>query len=225
MALTASDEAKNHRWNYVFSRPTTVPPKPYVIARYTVGDCSKGCQFVCFWSDAPDPMDNGWSEWGNSTTIYYALDVHITAAELQTGDIILFGYINGEKHACMVYEVGKDAQTTLVWNFGEDGEPVIHPLQDEIDAHYGMTMTFCKLMPDDPAPPPTPQDKLRALTGYYSWAAWYLGEGKTTFKPYGPRNKTVRPHVPKIIPPTWWVRLTKQLAGRKKGNPNKKVTK
>jgi hypothetical protein len=42
-------------------------------------------------------------------------------------------------------------------------------------------------------PPPTPQDKLRAKTGFYAWVAWRLGEGP--WQHYSPANKTVRPAV------------------------------
>ena len=82
-------------------------------------------------------------------------------------------------------------------------------------AHPGMEVTLCKLPIVDP--PMTPQDKLRAMTGFYSWVAWRLGEGP--WKHYGELNKTVRPDVPKRISAQWWVRYRQFLANRHKGNP------
>ena len=56
----------------------------------------------------------------------------------------------------------------------------------------------------------TPGDQLRAQAGWSAWAAWRLGE--SGWKAYGPANPSVRPHVPELIPPTWWARLDKARA-------------
>ena len=77
-----------------------------------------------------------------------------------------------------------------------------------------MAVTCCRIPVVDP--PPTPQDKLRAMTGFYAWVAWRLGEGP--FKKYGKRNPKVRPNVPKIISPAWWTRLARFQLNRKKAN-------
>lgn len=60
------------------------------------------------------------------------------------------------------------------------------------------------------------EDALRRRTGFYSWAAWRLGE--EDWQPYGPMNPAVRPDVPMNIVlarPTWFPRLAAMLAARK----------
>lgn len=57
-----------------------------------------------------------------------------------------------------------------------------------------------------------PTDALRRKTGYWSWLAWYLGEGP--WRPYGPRNAKARPNVPARIPSKWWSALRAFLKKR-----------
>jgi GH24 family phage-related lysozyme (muramidase) len=45
---------------------------------------------------------------------------------------------------------------------------------------------------------------LRAKTGYWSWLAWYLHEGR--WHAYAVHATIVRPHVPARIPSAWWRR-------------------
>jgi N-acetyl-anhydromuramyl-L-alanine amidase AmpD len=51
---------------------------------------------------------------------------------------------------------------------------------------------------DVPVPPGQNPD-------FWKWVRWWRGHGE--FKSYGPRNKAVRPNVPKRIPAAWWARL------------------
>lgn len=53
-----------------------------------------------------------------------------------------------------------------------------------------------------PVKPPIVPATLRARTGYWSWLAWRLGAG--AWKPYGKTNPTVRPHVARTVPHSWW---------------------
>jgi hypothetical protein len=46
--------------------------------------------------------------------------------------------------------------------------------------------------------------RLKKRTGYFSWLAWYLGEGD--WRPYGPHNSRVRPNVSRVIAAAWWVK-------------------
>jgi hypothetical protein len=215
MTATAADEQEHRNWTYEAVRPMPVPAAPFVANVPRRGDCGKGAQYVAHWTPgAPDPMRNGWSEWGNSTTIFYALSTHIALSDAEPGDIVLFGHWNGEDHACMLY--GTESGVWMVWNFGEQGQPYIGTLEQEILNHAGMVMTVCRLMPD---PSPTPQELLQAKTGYWAWLGWYEGEGEQLWKPYGPRNMKVRPNVPAKIPAAWWAQRKKFLAARHKGNP------
>ncbi len=203
MKATLADEHTYRDWTYAEVRPMPVPPawKPGQKVR---GDCSKGCQYIAKWSNAPDPMQNGWSDYGNSQTIWSVLHPVATPAELEVGDLVTFGY-NGNKHAAMVLEAGTDP---LLWSFGHQGAPDTYRLSQDLRPHQ------LRKLPVKP-PPPTPQDKLRAMTGWFSWVAWKLGEGP--WKSYGPANKTVRSAVPKVISPLWWARYTQFLLDRKKG--------
>ncbi len=204
MKATLADERVNHTWTYAEVRPMPVPPswKPGQKVR---GDCSKGVQYLCRWTTgAPDPMQNGWGDYGNSQTLWSVLHPVDTPAEMEVGDIVTFG-VNGNQHAAMVLETGTDP---LLWSFGHEGAPDTYRLSQDKRPHQLRKLPV-------PDPPPSPQEKLRAMTGWFSWVAWRLGEGP--WKPYGATNKAVRPNVPKLISPLWWARFAQFLADRKKG--------
>ena len=215
MEETAAQEAADGNWTYAAVRPQDVqipvllPAKPEV-------DCSDGVRALCFAAKVPDdPAGLAYADYGNSSSIWLHLrkdDPPLT--EVEVGDIFTFGYWTGEDHACMAYDV-TDSANPQVWNMGEQGQPVIHALSIEVEAHAGMTVTLCKLnLPPDP--PPTPQQQLQAKTGFYAWVAWRLSEGP--WKGYPPRYAAVRPDVPKVISPAWWLRLSQFLLARKKPN-------
>jgi len=211
MDKTAADEALAHNATYEAIRPMRVPTATRAYPRKLkwIADCSSGCRDVCWWTPgAPDPFHNNWAPYGNSSTIYFALH-HAPLSEAEPGDIYTFGFHYGEHHAAMHHSPGK------VWNFGAQGQPVITTLAHEQAGHAGMTVTLCKLPIVDP--PPTPQQKLQAMTGFYSWVAWRLGEGP--WKHWGDANPKVRPHVPVKIPKDWWEHYESFLANRKKGDP------
>ncbi len=201
MGATIADRAN---WTYREIRPMPVPPS-WTKGQKVVGDCSKGVQFLAKWAGAPDPMGNNFGAFGNSQTIWLHLRHVATAAELEVGDIVTFG-LDGEDHAAMVMQADPDP---MLWSFGHQGAPDMYRLSAD-----RREKTFCRLPIVEP--PPTAEDKLRAMTGYYAWVAWRLGEGP--WKPYGPHNRLVRPDVPRLIPAAWWRRYTLFLLNRKKGN-------
>jgi hypothetical protein len=202
MSATILDRAN---WTYAEVRPLRVPPS-WKKGQHVTADCSKGVQYLCKWAGAPDPMGNEFGPWGNSQTIWAHLHHLDTAAELEVGDIVTFGP-DGDAHAAMVMVPGADP---TVWSFGHQGAPDSYKLSED-----SRPQTFCKLPVVEP--PPSPQDKLRAMTGFYAWAAWRLGEGP--FRGEGLHNPAVRPNVPKVISLGWWARYHKFLANRQKGNP------
>ena len=210
MAQTVSDQARARHWTYAAVRPESVPPA-YQPGMWVRADCSKGCQMLTRWANAPDAMQNGFNAYGNSSTIWLALH-HIPLSEAEPGDVVVFGYRYGEKHACMLWEHVNGEW--LVWNMGRPGQPAKRRLADEIAAHAGMAMTVCQLPIKDL--PPTPQQLLRQRTGFYSWLAWQLGEGP--WRHYAPKTLAVRPNVPKMIPLAWWLRRKQFLLNRKRGN-------
>jgi hypothetical protein len=180
-------------------------PASWKPRQLVTGDCSKGCQYLCRWAQAPDPMRNGWAPYGNSSTMWLALEHLDGPGELEPGDCVVFGSY-GREHAAMVLEPGSDP---LLWSFGHQGAPNTYRLSQD-----ARVKTYLRLPIADP--PPTPQDKLRARTGFYAWVAWRLGEGP--WKHYGKLNKTVRPNVPKAVPASWWRDLAGFLLARKKAN-------
>ncbi len=205
MAATLADEQAHHDWTYHAVRPLPVPPswKP---GQHVTGDCSKGVQMLAKWAAAPDPMGNNFGVYGNSQTICLHLQHLAQPSELAVGDIVTFGP-NGRDHAAMVLKAGADP---LLWSFGHQGAPNSYRLSADTRVHQLLRLPA-------PAYVPTAEDKLRAETGYWAWVQWRLGEGDWFH--YAPATATVRPNVPKLIPPAWWVAYLQFLANRKKGNP------
>ncbi len=204
MQATLADEAAHHSWNYHAVRPMPVPLS-WATGQHVSGDCSKGVQYLARWAAAPDPMQNGFTAYGNSQTIWLKLHHLASPGQLEVGDIVVFGP-DGRDHAAMVLKAGSDP---LLWSFGHQGAPNSYRLSQDT-----RIKTYCKLPIVDP--PPTPQDKLRAMTGFYSWVAWRLGEGP--WAAYQPATRSVRPNVPLLIPPNWWLRFIQFLANRDKGD-------
>lgn len=204
MRATLADQAQRHCWTYRAVRPLSTPLY-WNEGHPVTGDCSKGVQWLCYWAKAPDPMANGWSSWGNSQTICFALHHLGSASVLLVGDVITFGR-DGSEHAAMVLEAGSDP---LVWSFGHQGAPNSYRLSVDHREHQYLRLPVVASVPSH-------EDELRAQTDWFSWIAWIEGEGD--WKPYGKANAKVRPNVSKLISPLWWQRRVVFLANRKKGN-------
>lgn len=208
MESTVDDEFHHSNWRYHAVRPQAILPA-YIARGYVESDCSDGCRNLCRWAGlGDDPAGVDYAPFGNSSSIYFHLH-HAPLSQVEPGDMFTFGYSTGEHHVSMAFNADPDP---LVWNMGTQGQPVFRRLSQEAAAHHGMTVTLCKLPVPDP--PPTPQDKLRAHTDFYSWVAWKLGEGP--WKHYGKAAKAVRPNVPWVISPSWWKRYATFLLNRKK---------
>jgi len=194
----------HNNWTYAFVRPLSVP-SAWHKGQKVRADCSKAVQYLCRWAGVRDPMDNGYADWGNSQTLWLKLRHVSKPGQLEVGDVVTFGH-DGEDHAAMVLEAGNDP---LLWSFGHQGAPNTYRLsQDRREKQY------LKL---ELPPIVTPEvSKLRARKGWFAWVAWRLGEGD--WKHFGKSNKTVRPNVPRVIPPNWWHRYAKFLLRRKKPN-------
>lgn len=191
-------------WTYDATRPLSVPPswKP---GQKVLADCSKAVQFLCRWAGAPDPMGASYGPYGNSQTLWSHLQSLGSPSDLLVGDIVTFGP-DGDDHATMVMVAGSNP---TLWSFGHQGAPNTYLLsEDERESQY--------LRNPLPKYVPTKQDRLRAMTGWFAWVAWRLGEGD--WKPYGRTDAAVRPSVPKLIPPTWWVRYARFILNRRKGD-------
>jgi hypothetical protein len=211
MVKTLTDQTSHHNWVYEAVRPL---PRPTTLRKYSPGqrvvsDCSKGVQFLCWWvPDCPDPMGNGFSTVGNSTTIAMHLKHISDPAQLEIGDPVTFGE-NGNEHAAIVMERGRDP---LLWSDGHMGAPNSYRLSYDRRVHQLLKLPVAGYVP-------SPADKLRAEKGYWAWVQWRLGEGD--WASYGKAIAKVRPDVPKIIPAKWWTNLAKFIAARNKPNkPN-----
>lgn len=208
MQATVRDEERNWTWTYRAVRPMRVPSS-WQPGQRVIGDCSKGVQYLYRWAGGPDPMGNNWASWGNSSTLWSNLTHADFPAQLRVGDIITFGP-NGDEHAVCVAEPGHDP---LLWSFGHQGAPNFYRLSRERRQYQ---LRFSDLPDDGPSRPPTPQEKLRAKTGWFAWVAWKRGEGD--WRKYGKANRKVRPAVPQRIPLGWWRRYVVFLRNRKKAN-------
>lgn len=202
MLSTVADESAHRTWTYDAVRPMPVPPSWRPGQRVT-GDCSKGVQYLCRWAGGPDPMRQGFDPYGNSQTLWLRLSHLLTASELLTGDVVTFG-IDGSEHAAMVLEPGIDP---LLWSFGHEGAPNTYRLSADSRPRQFLRYPLPTVL--------TPEDKLRARSGWFAWVAWRLGEGD--WRHYGKQNPKVRPHVPRRIPLAWWRRYARFLLRRKSG--------
>lgn len=204
MRQTLADEAAHHDWTYHAIRPCPVPPTWHSGQRVW-GDCSKGVQFLCKWAGVLDPMNMHYGDYGNSETLCVKLQHLDHASQLLVMDIVTFG-VRGSEHAAIVMERGSDP---LLWSFGHQGAPNAYRLS--VDHRVRQFLR-------NPIPHyvPTPQDKVRAKTGYFAWVAWKLGEGDWLH--YGVANPRVRPNVPRVIPPHWWKRYAQFVANRNRAD-------
>lgn len=211
MRATLADERAHGDWTYWAMRPRPMPSRPWRPGDRIVGDCSKGAQFIAWWAEGPDPMGQGFGAYGNSQTMTAHLHHLDHPGELHVGDYVTFGY-DGDDHATVVMESGADP---LLWSFGHQGAPDAYRLS------YDRRQRYFLRNPASTAPP-TPQEKLRAKTGYWPWLQWRLGEG--AWKHYGKSDPKVRPNVPKRIPLRWWRRYFRFLRNRRSGNAEKVET-
>lgn len=211
MRAWLADQAANMDTDYAAVRP--LPLYGSRGAGYPKGkkrsDCSWGVRLVCWWTpDAPDPMGTNFQGGGNSTTICLALEHLTDPRQLEVGDLVTFGP-GGDEHAAMVIEADPVNGNPLLFSDGHQGAPNTYRLSWDKREHQLLRLPLA----DEPS---TPQDQLRAKTGYWSWMQWKLGEG--AWRHYVPAAKAVRPNVPRVIPTSWWKLRAKYLLNRKKGN-------
>ncbi len=208
MRATLADEAAHGTWHYHAVRPCVVP-EHWHPGQQVYGDCSKGVQFLDKWAGAPDPMwergSSSYGPYGNSATLAAKLKHLDHPSELQIGDDVTFGHY-GNSHAAKVLEPGNDP---LLWSFGHPGAPNTYRLSHDRRERQYLQLHL-------PPHKLTPVEKLKAMTGYWSWLQWKLGEGH--WRGFGPEKAFVRPNVPRVIPREWWKRYIQYLLNRKKPN-------
>lgn len=214
MVETIRDELVHRDWIYAPVRPCNMPTahRVYVPGARVRGDCSKGVQFVAWWSpNAPDPMGMNWGSFGNSQTIWMNCQHLAHPSELRVGDFATMGP-DGSDHAVAIIEAGADP---LAWSFGHQGAPNSYRLS--YDRRPQQWLRF--RLPDYV---PTKADQLRARTDWFAWMAWYgtaaSPNGEGDWLHYRRQDPKVRPNVPKVIPAAWWARRVKFLARRTHGD-------
>lgn len=216
MRRTTDDQARSGNWRYAAIRPQVIPAVYSGAGVHVYADCSDGARMLAKWAGVKDdPAGNGYASWGNSSSIWAHLH-HVPLIDAQPGDIGTFGKWSGEEHALMFWQkYGTGPYDWFVWNHGRPGQPARKTLMEEIAGHSGMTLSVCRLNVADP--PPTPEDKLRAKTGFYAWVAWRLSEGP--WRKYKRCDPRVRPDVPRVIYAKWWLAYASFLRNRRHGNP------
>lgn len=213
MRSTLADEAVHHDWTYELVRPEPVPPSWHE-GQKVKGDCGKGCQYLARWEGhVLDPMGRSFDPYGNSTSICLYLEHLDSLADVKVGDIVTFG-ISGDKHAAMVMRLirkNKKVVDLELWSFGHPGAPNTYLLSQDGREHQLLRLHLG-------AHTQTPEEILRAKTGYWSWRQWRLGTG--AWRGYGKHNKNVRPDVPRRIPRAWWVKFAHSLVKSRKRRAN-----
>lgn len=155
-SLMAATSRNEKNWHYHAVRPLTMPTLEAALHGAVVSDCSFGCKILCHLAAAPDPTGDG-AGYGNSSSMFRHLP-HIPFEQVQNGDCAVFGHVDGEQHAVMIYEKRGTAGVTLVWSHGQEAGPIIVPMSVEIASHPGATVTFLQTLPADPAPQPVRVD-------------------------------------------------------------------
>lgn len=207
--MDATLKDHNH-WDYDAVRPMHVPPS-WHRGQHVRGDCSKGVQYLVKWSGGPDPMQEGFGPFGNSSTLAARLHHVGSIQEMQVGDIITFGP-GGDEHAAMVKRRvlrGKKVVNLELWSFGSPAAPNTYYLSQDYRTHQLLRLPVGPMTPHSP-------DGLRLMTGYWSWLQWRLGEGY--WKHYKPKARGVKPKTPRPIPLRWWRRYRRMVRHRKHGN-------
>jgi hypothetical protein len=216
MKATLADEAAHHDWTYRAVRPMPVPPSWHE-GQKVEGDCGKGCQDLSRWEGhVLDPMGRGYDAYGNSTSICLHLE-HIDLSEVRVGDLVTFGP-SGDEHAAMVIRVVKRNKKTVdleLWSFGHQGAPNTYLLSEDGREYQLLRLHLA-------AHKQTPEEILRAKTGYWAWRQWRLGTG--AWRGYGKSSRKVRPSVPHRIPLAWWRKFAHSVVKGRKRRANPPTT-
>ena len=149
VALAESCVQQHAHFNYLEVRPMHLRNEwPWI------GDCSEFVTWLFWKLQLPDPNNNGYNGWGNTTTLY-AHGVKISLAEVQPGDIALYSMDRPlvEQHTAVVVRGGADPLTV---SMGQQGDPsYVHVSQDGRKAFYVRCLPKATT-PPQPAPQPKP---------------------------------------------------------------------
>jgi hypothetical protein len=190
--------ANQPNWHYVEKRPLSFPSLQEAEHGVVFADCSFDVIILCKLAGLPDPSGNGYSGYGNSTSLFFHLE-HITAAEAKIGDAVVFGP-EGDQHAAMIRRLVKDK---VLCSHGSEDGPKFVALSVEAAGHEP-PVTFLRVVPLDPTKPPPKPPKEPAwfvnasnAQPMWAWFAWRDHDAPEALRPK---------QVPKLIPWSWWLR-------------------
>ncbi len=119
-------------------------------------DCSGFATLMAKWSGAGDPNGSGFNGEGYTGTM---LDhcTHISVAETQPGDLVVFGNAPGT-HVVVLTESAAGGLGALCVSHGQEGDPIHVSLEVEAQSHSGEPLTYLSLPGGGgsaPTPPPS----------------------------------------------------------------------
>ena len=131
-------------------------PMPIGIAVHTLPfstDCSGFATLMAKWSGAGDPNGSGFNGQGYTGTMLDHCE-HISAAETQPGDFVVFGAGTGT-HVVILVESAAKGLGALCVSHGQEADPIRTTLADEANSHRGEPLTYLRL-PGGGTGSPTP---------------------------------------------------------------------
>lgn len=116
-------------------------------------DCSGFATMMAKWSGAGDPNGSGFNGEGYTGTMLDHCQ-HISAAESQPGDLVVFGAAPGT-HVVVLVESGASGLSAMCVSHGQEADPIRVSLADEAQSHPGEPLTYLQL-PGAGGSAPTP---------------------------------------------------------------------
>jgi peptidoglycan hydrolase-like protein with peptidoglycan-binding domain len=137
---------------YAELRPIPIGDPPHTLPFTT--DCSGFVTMMAKWSGAADPNGSQYNGWGNTNTMLEH-SPHISQAESQPGDLVVFGLDPNSVHVVALVQSAAGGDSALCVSHGQPGDPTQVALSVEMAAHSGEPLTFLQLQAaGTPAPPP-----------------------------------------------------------------------
>jgi len=128
-----------HNADIHYSQARPMPIGTAVHALPFLTDCSGFATLMVKWSGAGDPNGSGFNGQGYTGTMLGHCE-HITAAETQPGDFVVFGAGTGT-HVVILVESAAKGLGALCVSHGQEADPIRTTLADEANSHRGEPLT------------------------------------------------------------------------------------
>ncbi|MGH3296004.1 MAG: hypothetical protein ACRDP7_29815 [Trebonia sp.] len=138
---------------YAEIRPMPIGDPPHGLPFTT--DCSGFATMMAKWSGAADPNGSGFNGYGNTNTMLEH-SPHISRAESQPGDYVVFGLDPNSTHVVVLVQSAAGGDGALCVSHGQPGDPIQVALSVEIASHSGEALTFLQLRASGGPPAPSP---------------------------------------------------------------------